>query len=151
MLQRVGAMTRGKYKTVHIDIVPAQDHIPDHYSDYLQGYRAVRLLKEDGTILGELIWRVGSGYNIEITEFGIFAEKNKRQGWGTQLLEAAFEDMCQYFLKINHSLWKVYLFCEETNQEARGFYEARGFQLETVLKDFHPDGDAVMYSRVLKI
>ena len=69
---------------MYIDIVPAQNHIPDHYSDYLQGYRAVRLLAEDGTILGELVWRVASGHNIEITEFGIFEEENKRKGWGTQ-------------------------------------------------------------------
>ena len=25
------------------------------------------LLEEDGTILGELVWRVASGHNIEIT------------------------------------------------------------------------------------
>lgn len=36
---------------MYIDIVHAQNHIPDHYSDYLQDYRAVRLLKNDGTIL----------------------------------------------------------------------------------------------------
>ena len=135
---------------MYIDIVPAQNHIPDHYSDYLQGYRAVRLLEENGTILGECVWRVVSGYNIEITEFGIFEEENKRKGWGTQLLEAAFEDMRQYFEKINHPLWKVYLFCEERNQEARRFYEAKEFRLETLLKDFYPDGDAIMYSKILK-
>ena len=135
---------------MYIDIVPAQNHMSDHYSDYLHGYRAVRLLEEDGTILGELVWRLASGHNIEITEFGIFEEANKRKGWGTQLLEAAFEDMRQYFLKINHPLWKVYLFCEEDNEEGRGFYESRGFRLEVVLNDFYPDGNAVMYSQVLK-
>lgn len=136
---------------MYIDIVPAQNHIPDHYSDYLQGYRAVRLQEEDGTILGELVWRLTSGHNIEITEFGIFEEENRRKGWGTRLLVAAFEDMRQYFLKINHPLWKVYLFCEEGNEEGRSFYESREFQLETVLKDFYSDGDAVMYSQILKI
>ena len=125
--------------------------MPNHYSDYLQGYQAVRLLEEDGTILGELVWRVVSGHNIEITEFGIFEEENKRKGWGTRLLEAAFEDMRQYFGKINHPLWKVYLFCEENNEEGHGFYESRGFRLEVVLKDFYPDGNAVMYSQVLKL
>ena len=35
-------------------------------------------------------------------------------------------------------------------EEGRGFYESRGFRLETVLKDFYSDGDAVMYSRILK-
>lgn len=135
---------------MYIDIVHAQNHIPDHYSDYLRGYRAVRLLEKDETILGELVWRVASGHNIEITEFGIFEEDNRRQGWGTRLLEAAFEDMREYFMKISHPLWKVYLFCEETNQEARRFYEAKGFRLEVILKDFWADGNAVMYSQVLK-
>ncbi len=136
---------------MHIDIVQAQDHMPDHYGDYLHGYRAIRLLKKDETIVGELVWRVASGHNIEITEFGIFEEDNRRQGWGTRLLEAAFENMREYFVKINHPLWKVYLFCEERNEEGRGFYESRGFRLEAVLKDFYPDGDAVMYSKILKI
>ena len=135
---------------MYIDIVQAQNHIPDHYSDYLQGYRAVRLLKGNGTILGELVWRVASGHNIEITEFGIFEEENRRKGWGTRLLEAAFEDMRQYFVKIDHPLWKVYLFSEEDNEEGRGFYESSGFRLEVVLKDFWENGNAVMYSQVLK-
>ena len=135
---------------MYIDIVHAQNHMPDHYNDYLQGYRAVRLLEKDETILGELVWRVASGHNIEITEFGIFEEDNRRQGWGTRLLEAAFEDMREYFMKISHPLGKVYLFCEETNQEARRFYEAKGFRLEVILKDFWADGNAVMYSQVLK-
>ncbi|MDE0556343.1 MAG: hypothetical protein OXI24_19185 [Candidatus Poribacteria bacterium] len=65
---------------MYINIVPAQNHISDHYSDYLQGYRAVRLLAENGTILGECVWRVVSGHNIEITELGIFEEDNKRKG-----------------------------------------------------------------------
>lgn len=136
---------------MYIDIVPAQNHIPDHYSDYLKGYRAVRLLAEDGTILGELVWRVVSGHNIEIIELGIFEKENRRKGWGTQLLEAAFEDMRQYFAKINHPLWKVYLFCEERNEEGRGFYESRGFRLEAFLKDFWADSNAVMYSQILKV
>ena len=135
---------------MYIDIVQAQNHIPDHYSDYLQGYRAVRLLEGNGTILGELVWRVVSGHNIEITEFGIFEEENRRKGWGTRLLEAAFEDMRQYFVKIDHPLWKVYLFSEEDNEEGRGFYESSGFRLEVVLKDFWENGNAVMYSQVLK-
>ena len=61
-------------------------------------------------------WNMVSGHNIEITEFGVFEEENRRKGWGTQLLEAAFEDMRQYFVKINHPLWKIYLFCEERNE-----------------------------------
>ena len=65
-------------------------------------------------------------------------------------VEAAFEDMRQYFLKINRRLRKVYLFCEEDNEEGRGFYKSQGFRLEVVLKDFWEDGNAVMYSQVLK-
>lgn len=139
-----------KGQIVHIEVVHAQNHMPNDYRDYLEGYRAARLLSEDGAILGELVWRVASGHNIEITEMGIFEGDNRRKGWGTRLLEAAFEDMRQYFSHVEHALWKVFLFCEERNREGRAFYEARGFRLEAVLMDFYSDGNAVMYAQILK-
>ena len=135
---------------VRVDIVHAQHHMPETYRDYLEGHRAVRLLKEDGAILGELVWRVGSGHNVEITEFGIFAGNDRRKGHGTRLLTTALDDMRQYYARTNHSLRKVYLFCEERNGEARAFYEAQGFFLETVLTDFYDDGNAVMYGYIVK-
>ena len=46
---------------------------------------------------------------------------------------------------------KIVNFCEESNEAGRGFYESHGFRLESLLKDFHPDGDAAMYSKILKI
>lgn len=39
---------------------------------------------------------------------------------------------------------------KSSTHEGRGFYESRGFLLEGVLNDFYSDGNAVMYSQVLK-
>lgn len=130
-----------------LDIVHAREHKPEAYRDYLEGYRAVRLLDEDETILGECVWRVTSGHNVEITEMAVYEESNRRKGFGRRLMNAAFEDMRQYFASINRSMWNVYLFCEERNSGARAFYEAQQFRLETILRSFYTDGNAIMYIR----
>jgi hypothetical protein len=68
-------------------IVHAAEHMPDQYRDHLDGYRAVQLVDDDGTIRGELVWRLAGRWHVkfEIKEFGLFADADKRRGRGTQL------------------------------------------------------------------
>jgi len=132
------------------EIIHARDHLSDHYRDYLEGYRAVRLIDEEGCLRGELVWRLATGHTVEITEMGLFAEEDRGIGLGTRLLEAAIQDMQTYFERLEFPLRRIYLFCETINEEGRAFYEARGFRAAAVLEDFYGDGDAVLYSRVLE-
>ena len=132
---------------LQIEIIHARDHMPDHYAPYLDGYRAVRLIDEAGTIRGELVWCLATGHTIEITEMGLFQGEDRGRGLGTQLLTAAIEDMRSFLHKIGSEMTRIYLYCEAKNKEARGFYEARGFNCEAVLQHFYDDGDAMFYVR----
>jgi len=139
------------------DIVHAQDHMSDRYRDYLDGYRAIRLIDDEGVIRGELVWRLASRWRatVEIKEFGLFNPEDKRKGWGTKLLETAIKDMSDYIEQLNlgYRFWRIYLFCEARNKEGQAFYQARGFQSEAVLKDFYGPGDgddAIIYSKIME-
>ncbi len=133
-----------------IDIVYATEHMSEHYRDFYDGYRALRLVDDTGELRGELVWRVASGHNVEITEFGIFQGEDHRKGDGTQLLDAAIEDMRAYLEKIKQPRWRIHLFCEADNDGGRAFYEARGFQMGAEVPQFYTDGDAAMYWRELE-
>jgi hypothetical protein len=56
---------------VEIDIVHMQNHLPEGNRDYIDGYRAVRLVDTDGQICGELIWRLAGRWDFmfEATPF----------------------------------------------------------------------------------
>jgi ribosomal protein S18 acetylase RimI-like enzyme len=116
------------------------------YKDKIEGQRVVSFVDDEGNQRAELVWRVASGYTVEICEFAINREEDRRQGWGTKLMDAGLADMREYFenLERPHSLLKVWLLAEERNSVARAFYKARGFEEVTILQDFYSDGDAVM-------
>jgi ribosomal protein S18 acetylase RimI-like enzyme len=137
---------------MRIEIIPAPDHMPEHYRDYLEGYRAVRLMDDENQVRGELVWRLAcrSKAIFEIKEFGFFRAEDRRHGWGTKLLETAFHDMRAFVEPFGYSSWRVYLFCEEKNLVGRAFYEARGFHVEALLKDFYGVGEhGLLYTQLL--
>jgi ribosomal protein S18 acetylase RimI-like enzyme len=127
--------------------VDARQHRPDDYADVFAGYRAVRLVGDDGRTRGELVWRLATGQAVEITEFGVYDEADRRLGWGTRLLDAGLESMRAFFADKPYRLRRVYLFCDAINEPGRRFYEARGFTLAAVLPGFHHYCDAAMYVR----
>ncbi len=135
---------------MRVRIIHATEHKPEHYILNIEGYRALQLLDESGVMRGELVWRVGTEQNVEITEFGIFNPQDRRQGWGTKLLESALMDIQEFFAQKGVKLRREYLFCEAKNSVARAFYEARGFTLESIIKDFYIEGDAAFYILVCK-
>jgi ribosomal protein S18 acetylase RimI-like enzyme len=121
--------------------------MPNDYRRYIDGWRAMRLIDPEGNVRGELVWRYASGNNVEITEFGIFDQRDRRRGLGSRLLEAGLQDMTDFAQQIRRPIRLVYLFCETRNEPARAFYEAKGFQLCVELPDFYKEpGGAVMYA-----
>ena len=133
---------------MRIEVVHATQHMADHYRPFLDGFRAVRLVDDAGSLRGELVWRLATGHTVEITEMGIFDGSDRRRGHGSALLAAALLDMESYLDSMGQKLRLVYLFCEARNDEARAFYEARGFQFQATLPSFYDDGDATIYAMV---
>lgn len=130
-----------------IEIVDAREHHPDCYREVFEGYKALQLIDDNDQERGELVWRVATGYTVEITEFGIYDPADRRQGWGTQLLEAGIVSIREFFSLTRHKLRRIYLFCESINEAGRAFYEARGFKAKAILKGFYQDCDAILYIR----
>jgi ribosomal protein S18 acetylase RimI-like enzyme len=135
---------------LQIHVRDARTHRPEEYANFFRGYRALVLTDDSSRTRGELVWRLATGHTVEITEFGIYAPEDRRQGWGSMLLEAGMEDMHRFFREIGRSLRRVYLFSDSTNDPGRAFYNARGFQQEAVLKDFYHYCDAILYVRSLE-
>ena len=130
---------------MHLDTVPAQTHRLDEYADVFNGYRAIRMIDDSGTLRGELVWRLATGHTVEITELAVFDQSDRRQGWGTKLLYAGLDDMKSFFHDKPYSLKRVYLFCESTNKTGRALYEHQGFMEMAVLESFYDYCDAVLY------
>jgi ribosomal protein S18 acetylase RimI-like enzyme len=130
-----------------IRVVDASRHRLEEYADVFRGHRALQLIDDKGRLRGELVWRLATGHTVEITEFGIYAPRDRRRSWGTRLLESGLEDMQQFFGEIGHRLRRVYAFCDSTNAAGRAFYEARGFRVGAILKEFYSYCDAVLYVR----
>lgn len=132
---------------LQIKVVDANQHRLDEYADVFQGYKALELIDENGKMRGELVWRLATGDTVEITEMGIFDPADRRQGWGSQLLEAGIASMQEFFVETGRGFRRVYLFCDSVNDAGRAFYEARAFRVQAVLKDFYHYCDAVLYER----
>lgn len=132
---------------MRFEVVDARQHRPDYYADMFAGYKAVRLVDDDGRTRGELVWRLASGHSVEITEFGIYDEANRRQRWGTRLLDAGIASIRAFFADKPYQLRRVYVFCDSINEPGRRFYEAQGFELATVSRGFYHYCDAAIYVR----
>lgn len=118
--------------------------------DKIEGQRVLLLMDDQGIQRAELVWRIASGYTVEICEFFIHREEDQRQGWGTRLLNEAIADMKETFKNNTNypgPLRLVWVLAERTNRVGRPFYEKSGFEEQTILKKFYDDGDAVLYVR----
>ena len=132
---------------MEFEIIDAKQHRPTFYADILAGFRAVRLVDSDGRTRGECIWRLATGQCVEITEFGIYDEADRRKGWGTKLLEAGIASIRSFFADKPCRLRRIYLFCDAINKPGRRFYEARGFELAAVIPNLYHYCDATLYVR----
>ncbi|MCC7408743.1 MAG: GNAT family N-acetyltransferase, partial [Phycisphaeraceae bacterium] len=120
---------------------------PDDYADTFAGYKAIRLLDDQGVVRGEFVWRLAHGQSVEVTEFGIYQPEDRRKGWGTALLEAGIASIREFFKDKPYKLRRVYLFCDSINKPGRAFYEARGFSAAVTLPAFYHYCDSVLYVR----
>ena len=118
--------------------------------DKIEGQRVLLLVDDQDVERGELVWRIASGYTVEICEFFIHREEDQRKGWGTRLLNETLADVREFFQtrKIDPGLLRlIWVLTERTNNVGRAFYEKSGFVQKAILEDFYSDGDAVLYAR----
>jgi ribosomal protein S18 acetylase RimI-like enzyme len=138
---------------MHIRTVDARDHQarPD-FRPYVDGQHAILLEDHDGSYQGELVWRLANiGQGIaEITGFGIQNAALRRRGWGTQMLQAALEDIRSFMAErgIAHRL--VYLFANAESEAAMAFYRARGFRQVSLVPELYGRGQACVMALDLR-
>jgi ribosomal protein S18 acetylase RimI-like enzyme len=106
----------------------------------------------DGKLAEDYLdYRVGSGGTIEIEDIAVMSERGK--GRGTELLNQLISE-CRDMPTMPRLIWAI---TRAENEVAQHFYEARGFRVVGVLRDFYheerPSGrpsitggiDAIMY------
>lgn len=98
----------------------------DHYEDTCD---------DDGG--GYIVWRRGTGDNVEITHLRAYRPHN---GAGRRLLRIMLHD-----LRENPPYATVFGFTRQSNTQACNFYAKMGFEL-TVVKGVYADGTAVVFS-----
>ena len=133
-------------------------HSRDHHGrrefrPYVDGQHAIVLEDESGCYRGELVWRLANiGQGIaEITGLGLADEADRRQGWGSLLLETALRDIVAFMKKCDIEPRLVYLFAAEESEGAKAFYEARGFRFLTRAPGLYKIGTACLYARNLEL
>jgi len=85
---------------------------------------------------GYIVWREGTGNNIELLHIGVF---EKRKGYGRQLVKEMLER-----LEENPPYFSVFGFTRTSNKIAHSFYKTLGFNL-VPLAGLYKDGSAVMF------
>lgn len=98
-----------------------------------------------GDVEGDTLqWREGSGNTIEIYDIEVRSER--RQGRGRELVQKLFKKIELWYPDCN-LVWAI---TRTTNEIAQEFYEALGFRVVGVLREFYSNEqgvDAIMYGR----
>lgn len=142
-------------ETLHTQAVHLDQHHPNPAPEYfkacLDGMRAIRLLDEQDRLRGNLVWRYASGGTAEICDIAVLDEADFDQGFGTQMMQAALDDMRAFFAAIGQPLQRVWLLTEADNLRAHAFYLRRGFVRLAELPGFYNGRDALLFMRVVVV
>jgi len=61
--------------------VAAREHLPEQYASWYEGYRALQAVDNDGTLRGELVWRLATGQTVEIPNSASSSQKTGDRAW----------------------------------------------------------------------
>ena len=92
--------------------------------------------------VGYIVWRRGTGDNIELLHI---RTDQKGQGYGRRLF-----DLFLLNLKSSPPYYSVFGFTRTSNEEAKLFYGALGFNLQPI-EGLYKDGTAVMFWQSYKV
>ncbi len=111
-------------------MIPLHEFVVDYV------YQFDRCRYEYDAERGFIVWRLGTGRNVELLHVRSFV---LRQGNGRRLVYKMLDKLAgapPYF--------SVYGFTRTSNERAGGFYESLGFKLQPV-EGLYKDGTAVMF------
>lgn len=106
---------------------------------------------ENNVICGTVSWESRGGLDdgvVELIGLGVNAGF-KRQGVGTQLVQAMIEEATQYYRAHEYQLRVILLFMEHDNEIARKFYTVNKFKEVASIESLYPSGDASIWTRHL--
>jgi ribosomal protein S18 acetylase RimI-like enzyme len=106
---------------------------------------------ENSVICGTVSWESRGGLDdgvVELIGLGVNANL-RRQGVGTQLVQAMIEEATQYYKTRGYQLHVILLFMEHENEIARKFYTVNKFIEVASIESLYPSGDASIWTRHL--
>ena len=89
---------------------------------------------------GHIIWRRGTGDNVELLDIQVHDPK-RREGHGTEL----FKNMLHNLIE-NPPFSDVFGFTRSCNKRALNFYQSLGFKTQYV-NGIYKDGSAIIFSQ----
>ncbi|NHJ14570.1 MAG: GNAT family N-acetyltransferase [Candidatus Thorarchaeota archaeon] len=119
-------------------------------SDLLDHLRTILCFVE-GKLVGTVSWDIRGGLDdgvIELIGLGV-DQKFRRKGVARNLVMSLFKEASSFYSEEGEKLRVVYLFMERTNEDARLFYNALGFQEVALIPSLYPHDDAVVWTKHL--
>ena len=102
---------------------------------------------ENNVICGTVSWESRGGLDDGVVEMiGLGVTTNfRRQGVGTQLVQAMIEEATRYYRARKYQLRVILLFMEQDNEIARNFYTVNKFKEVASIGALYPSGDASIW------
>lgn len=119
-------------------------------SDLLDHLRTI-LCFIDGQLAGTVSWDVRGGLDdgvVELIGLGV-SQQFRRSGVARDLVTTLLKKASTFYSEEGEKLRVVYLFMEKSNEEARHFYNAIGFEEVAQIPSLYPHDDATIWTKHL--
>ncbi len=136
---------------MYLEDISHHVELAEQFADVLINDTSTILSFSNDELTGTLSWQVRGGLDDGVVELVAMGVRNnyKRKGIGSSLIHEMVSQATKEFKEKGHELRRVYLFMEDSNEPARGFYQSLGFTEFATLEEFYPNEDASIW--ILKV